>query len=71
MEVYAVKRTIILLVLVIVILALGSTSVLAGSGDEHFNGEDGDQPAPGAVESPGEGLPSEAPNIGLRTRAFL
>ena len=44
-----------------------STGVLAGAGDENYNGEDGDQPADGI--SPGPGLPQDAPDTGDRTRA--
>lgn len=53
------------------LLATGlASTAAAGSGDENYNGEDGDQPAPGAVESPGTGEPNTdaASDTGDRTR---
>jgi len=65
------KNLIILGLVGMLLVTMFCGFALAGSGDENFNGEDGEQPAPGAEDSPGEGLPSEAPDKGDRTRNFL
>lgn len=58
--------------IVVVLISLVLATMICGSavanGDENYNGEDGDQPAPGIDESPGPGEPSEAPDTGSRTR---
>ncbi|NLX49847.1 MAG: hypothetical protein GXY82_08270 [Methanospirillum sp.] len=59
------------LVIVAVLLATGfAGGAVAGSGDENYNGEDGDQPALGADDSAGPGEPNTgaASDTGDRTR---
>ncbi|MBD3203772.1 hypothetical protein GF327_05725 [Candidatus Woesearchaeota archaeon] len=41
-------------------------TAFASSGDENYNGEEGEQPAEGVSPVPGE--PNEAPDTGERTR---
>lgn len=56
---------ILLLVLLVALSFFGGTAV-AGSGDENYNGEDGEQPGIGVDEGPGE---TNSPNsTGDRTR---
>jgi len=54
--------------IIMVLLVVACGSVMAGAGDENYNGEDGEQPAPGADDSAGPGEPSDAPDTGDRTR---
>ena len=64
-------KRVLILVFVAMLLATGlSGTAAAGSGDENYNGEDGEQPAPGADDSsgPGEPNPGAASDAGDRTR---
>jgi hypothetical protein len=60
------KIVVIALVAMLVATMFGGNVIAGGGGDEHYNGEDGEQPAPGISEGPGE--PSVAPDTGDRTR---
>lgn len=62
------KKIIVIAMLALMVVTLFSITAMAGGGDENYNGEDGDQPAPGADESMGPGEPSDAPETGDRTR---
>lgn len=62
------KKIMMLAVLTLLLVSMLSFNVMAGAGDEYYNGEDSEQPAPGAEDSFGPGEPSDAPDTGDRTR---
>ena len=68
-EVSKMKKIIMIVMLALAVMSLISTVVMAGAGDENYFGEDGDQPATGAEDSPGDGLPSDdVPDTGATDR---
>jgi hypothetical protein len=60
------KKIVVIALVAMLVATMFGGNVIAGGGDEHYNGEDGEQPAPGISEGPGE--PSVAPDTGDRTR---
>jgi len=66
------KKIIIIIIALMAILVatMFYGSEMAGTEDENYNGEDGEQPATGTEESPGEGEPNydQAEDTGDRTR---
>ena len=62
------KKIIIIIIALMAMLVatMFYESLMAGSGDENYHGEDGEQP--GAYESDGDGRPTAAPTTGDRTR---
>jgi len=66
------KKIIIIIIalMAIFVATMFYGSEMEGAGDENYHGEDGEQPATGAEESPGDGLPEndQAADTGDRTR---
>jgi len=64
------RRLLILALAALVLLTAVSGVAMAGSGDENYHGEAGEQPANGADDSPGTGEPNRdaAADTGDRTR---
>lgn len=64
------RRLLILALAALVLLTAVSGVATAGSGDENYHGEAGEQPANGAADSPGSGEPNQdqAADTGDRTR---
>lgn len=64
------RRLLILALAALILLTAVSGVATAGSGDENYHGEAGEQPANGAEDSPGSGEPSQdqASDTGDRTR---
>ena len=64
------RRLLILALAALILLTAVSGVATAGSGDENYHGEAGEQPANGADDSPGSGEPNQdqAADTGDRTR---
>ncbi|MDK2939369.1 MAG: hypothetical protein PWQ51_1533 [Methanolobus sp.] len=59
------KKMLTLILFLLMVVASFSGTAMAGSGDENYNGEDGEQPGVGVDTGSGQ---SEAPDTGDRTR---